>query len=454
MLKARKMRSFFFVLALLATVSAVSIDVNDKDSICEAASYVANGELNYYEGLKYGGTVGMFASPNYWWNAGEAFGGLLDYFTFCDSGNKSLEKLIFNGMYHQAGDQYNYIPSNQSLTEGNDDQGVWGMAIIAAVERNFTDPEHSWLSMAQAIYNTMNSRWDTKHCGGGLRWQIFTWNSGYNYKNSISNGCLFHISARLARYLKNDTYAKTAEKVWDWMEELFFHEDDGELVIYDGAPIEENCTDHTTLKWSYTYGIFMSGAAYMYNYTEEAIWKQRVEEIWQVASSFFFDDNKIMQETQCWNNGDPKCNNDQRSFRSLFSRSIQLTSVLVPDMYDEMRPYVEASAEGAAKSCSGGSDGVTCGQNWSTGKWDEVYGLGEQQCALEVMMALLARDVDPPYTSKNGGTSKSQPNAGIDSQDNINEKELKITGKDKAGAGVLTAIVLAIILGGAVWMLF
>ena len=76
-------------------------------------------------------------------------------------------------MYHQAGENYNYIPSNQSMTEGNDDQGVWGMAIMEAVERNFTEPEsHSWLEMVQAVFNTMNARWDADNCGGGLRWQI------------------------------------------------------------------------------------------------------------------------------------------------------------------------------------------------------------------------------------------------------------------------------------------
>ena len=95
------------------------------------------------------------------------------FYTYCQSDNSTLEKLIYNGMYHQAGENYNYIPSNQSMTEGNDDQGVWGMAIMEAVERNFTEPEsHSWLEMVQAVFNTMNARWDADNCGGGLRWQI------------------------------------------------------------------------------------------------------------------------------------------------------------------------------------------------------------------------------------------------------------------------------------------
>lgn len=66
----------------------------------------------------------------------------------------------------------------------------------------------------------MASRWDTQYCGGGLRWQIFSWNNGYDYKNSVSNAALFHIAARLARYTGNQTYVDWAVKVFDWMESI------------------------------------------------------------------------------------------------------------------------------------------------------------------------------------------------------------------------------------------
>lgn len=437
-----------------ALVCSIDLNINDKDSICSAAKIVSDGMWNYYEGFKRGGTVGMFASPNYWWNAGEAFGGLVDYFTYCDSDNSTLEKWIYDGMYHQAGDNYNYIPSNQSTTEGNDDQGVWGMAIMEAVERNFTNPElHSWLEMAQAIFNTMDARWDTEHCGGGLRWQIFTWNSGYNYKNAISNGCLFHIAARLARYTGNESaYLPTAERVWNWMEEVNFltEEDNGNLRIYDGANIEENCTDVTDLRWSYTYGIFMAGCAYLYNVTGDETWKFRTHEIVEAATNYFFTkDDKVMQETTCQPH--KKCNNDQRSFRSLFSRCLGLTMVIIPDFEDMIRPYLETSAEAAAQSCSGGSDGVTCGENWSASGWDGVYGLGEQMSSLEVILSLIAEE---PISVQTGGTNRSNYAAGTDTEDTTNKNKIDITGKDRAGAGVLTAIVLAILLGGGIWMIF
>ncbi|KAI3402394.2 DFG5 [Candida oxycetoniae] len=393
----------------------------------------------------------MFAQPNYWWNAGEAFGGLVDYFTFCDPKNETLQNLIHDGMYHQAGENYNYIPSNQSMTEGNDDQGVWGMAIMEAVERNLTNPDsHSWLEMAQAIFNTMNARWDTEHCGGGLRWQIFTWNSGYDYKNSISNGCLFHMAARLARYTGNDTvYIEAAERVWNWMDDVKFltEEDNGNFRVYDGAKIDGNCTVVTSLRWSYTYGVFMTGCAYLYNFTGDEIWRTRTEEIVEASLSYFFTPEQIMQETTCQPSN--LCNNDQRSFRSLFSRCLGLTMLIIPELEPQIRPYLEKSAVAAAQSCSGSYDQVTCGENWSFNGWDGVYGLGEQMSALEVMMSLI---VEQPLSIASGGSNRTNYEAGFDSKDTSNKNEITVTTKDKAGAGALTAIVLIILLAGSIWM--
>ncbi|KAG7665070.1 uncharacterized protein J8A68_001379 [[Candida] subhashii] len=76
-----------------------------------------------YEGFKPGGVIGMFAK-SFWQHAGLAFGGLLDYYTFCDNTNKTLEGWILDGMYHQAGENFDYVVANQSMTEGNDDQGI------------------------------------------------------------------------------------------------------------------------------------------------------------------------------------------------------------------------------------------------------------------------------------------------------------------------------------------
>lgn len=138
---------------------------------------------------------------------------------------------------------------------------------MSAVELKFADPPAkypSWLGLAQAVFNLQVSRWDTEHCKGGLRWQIFAFNKGYNYKNSISNGGFFQLAARLARYTGNATYAQWADKTWDWMESTPLITDN--YAIYDGVPIDNNCANPSKIQWTYNVGTFLMGAANMYNY--------------------------------------------------------------------------------------------------------------------------------------------------------------------------------------------
>ena len=101
-------------------------------------------------------------------------------------------------------------------------------------------------------------------CGGGLRWQIFPFNKGYDYKNTISNGGFFQLAARLARYTGNDTYAQWAEKSYDWMLGTPLLTDD--YAVYDGTHVDRNCTVPEKTQWTYNVGTFLMGAVNMYNY--------------------------------------------------------------------------------------------------------------------------------------------------------------------------------------------
>jgi mannan endo-1,6-alpha-mannosidase len=123
----------------------------------------------------------------------------------------------------QVGANDDYMPANQTHSEGNDDQCFWGLAAMSAAELAFPNPPSSqpqWLALAQAVFNEQMNRWDPDNCGGGLRWQIFPFNAGYDYKNSICNGCLFHLGARLARYTGNNTYVDYCNQLYDWLEQV------------------------------------------------------------------------------------------------------------------------------------------------------------------------------------------------------------------------------------------
>lgn len=438
-----------------ALSAALELETGNKDSVCNAATLIIKGMMDYYEGIRYGGTVGMFQSPYYWWEAGEAFGGMIDTWAWCK--NDTYETIIYDALMAQRGSQKNYIPANQSTTEGNDDQAFWGLAVLEAAEKNFTNPpsdQPGWLALSQAVYNTMRSRWDSANCGGGLRWQIFQWNSGYDYKNTISNSALFVIAARLARYTGNTTYVDTAEMVWDWLEEVKFVQNSSSgIVVYDGANIgTNNCSTIHKQTWSYNYGLLLSGTAYLYNQTEDEKWLSRLNEVYLgIESTFVNASTGIIAETMCQNQG--TCNNDQRSFKSIFSRCLGQAAILVPQYRDKMMDIINKSAAGAAQSCSGGSDGHTCGINWSYGGWDGWYGLGEQMSALEIIQNTLVLQNPAPLTNKTGGTSQGDVNAGLTSRETTNVNEITVTGKDKAGAGIASAVVLALFVGISVWTL-
>lgn len=434
--------------------TALQMDFTSKDSINNGLGLIAKGLMDYYNGNQTGQTPGMFTYPYYWWEAGAAWGSMIDFWYY--TGNDTYNDILKSSLLFQVGRDWDYMPANQTTTEGNDDQGFWGIAVMAAAEKNFTNPaddQPQWLYLAQAVFNTMASRWDTDHCGGGLRWQIFTWNNGYNYKNSVANGCLFNIAARLARYTHNETYAEWATKVWNWTQQIGFIQTSGDnWPIYDGATIESACAAVSPLEWTYNSGLFLSGAAVMYNHTNDTVWLNRAQHIWGRAQVFFMDGTNIMYEAAC--QPTMQCNNDQRSFKGIFSRFLGLTCLMAPVMSNEIQAYLLSTTPGVLSSCSGGNDGHTCGLNWGAGKWDGVYGLGEQISALEALQNRLVWTKPGPYQITTGGTSQGNGSAGTSITKVITANDLTITGKDRAGAGIITAVCLLFMLILAWWMMF
>ncbi|WPK26577.1 hypothetical protein PUMCH_003935 [Australozyma saopauloensis] len=451
--------AIFLPLLAAIQVAAIPLDTNNVTSIKNACALIADGLLDYYDGNKYGGTVGMFTWPYYWWEAGGAWGSLLDYSYYME--NHTYDELIKTALTYQVGDDYNYVPLNQTTTEGNDDQAFWGIAVMSAAERNFlnpSDPKLAWLSLAQAVFNTMSSRWDMGDCNGGLRWQIFQWNTGYDYKNSVSNGALFHIGARLARYTGNNTYVDWCEKVFDWMYGVGLLTEGEWWFVYDGVKIYNNCSNITKLQWSYNQGLMLSGCAYLYNFTGDQKWYNRTMSLLHATTVFFYnksEDAQIMYEASCQlpTSNYATCNNDQRSFKAYLSRFLGLTSIMVPDTYDIIRTWLVDSANAASwSSCSGGSDGHTCGLSWTNTTWDGYYGLGEQMSALEVIQNLRVRDFPPPLTANTGGSSIGNPAAGFGSSSN-SLAPLTLSTKDKVGAAIITAVVGVAIIGTTAWLL-
>lgn len=172
--------------------------------------------------------------------------------------------------------------------------------------------------------------------------------------------------------------------------------------------------------------------------TQAALWQTRVESLWNATDIFFTTSPaKVMYEVACEPSGN--CDTDQLSFKAHLSRWMAATIKVAPFLTDSILPYLQASASAAAESCTGGTDGVTCGTKWTVGKWDGAYGVGQQMSALQVVQANLIANVAGPLTSSTGGTSQGDVSAGTGGDSSVVNSS-PIETKDRAGAGIITAM--------------
>lgn len=76
-------------------------------------------------------------------------------------------------------------------------------------------------------------------------------------------------------------------------------------------------------------------------------------------------------------------------------------------------------------------------------------------CALAVIGATQITPSMVPLTANTGGNSKSNPNAGNDAPHNPEDefKKNPITTADKAGAAILTLLVVGAVIGLSVWII-
>lgn len=412
--------------------------------------------LAYYTGGVEGQVVsqmpGVLPGPYYWWEAGAMMGSLIEYHYY--TGDTSFNSLVTEAMLFQTGPDANYMPPNQTQSLGNDDQCFWALSAMSAAETRFPNPgpeEPQWLALAQAVFNTQAHRWDMSSCGGGLKWQIFAFNLGYDYKNAISNGCFFNLAARLGAYTHNDTYLEWANRVWDWEQAVGLIGEN--YMVYDGTGDLENCTSLSHIQWTYNAGIHILGAAMMWRETtgsQQALWQTRLSALLESAKVFFTGDSPTMYEAACEPPGN--CNVDQLSFKAYFSRWLGATAKIAPFTHDIILPLLQSSAQAAALSCTGGIQGTLCGMRWTAGTWDGTDGVGQQMCALEVIQTNLLDSVPARVSDGNGGISQGNPAAGGDTNDNLVQLR-PITTADRAGAGILTAVAVILTVGGGGWLL-
>jgi mannan endo-1,6-alpha-mannosidase len=166
----------------------------------------------------------------------------------------------------------------------------------------------------------------------------------------------------------------------------------------------------------------------------------------------------VIVEVDCELTEPASCDTDMKSFKAYFTRWLAATAKVAPFTYDQIAKFLLTSAQAAAAQCTGGAQGRACGLRWvhdgKTGVWDGTTGVGEQMSALEVIQSTLIGQTAGPVTNNTGGTSIGNSNAGsssIKDAAGLDNSWIPTTG-DKASAGILTAVVLAGVVGGMGWI--
>jgi mannan endo-1,6-alpha-mannosidase len=330
------------------------------DSVKSAASIIAQSIIDQYPGSKSGQIPGLFPTPYYWWSAGAVWDTMVDYWFL--TGDASYNTVVETALQFQVGENNDYQPVNQTKDEGNDDQSTWGLAALTAAERNFPAPSSNlsnWSLLAENVFNEQVSRWDTTSCNGGLRWQIFSFNNGYNYKNTLANANFFQLAARLGHYTGNTTYSDWANQTFDWLQNVGLLASDGS--VYDGSDLTINCSQINHLEWTIGAGSLLSGSAYMYNMTGNTIWQQRITTLLSNIQSKFFT-NSVMIEQACESHGN--CDTDERFYKGILAMDMARTAVVAPFTAAAILPLLQSTAKAAVNTACSSSNG-TCGFDWT-----------------------------------------------------------------------------------------
>lgn len=258
---------------LAGNALAIELDLDNESSIRDAAAAIAaNIVLRYTNATDVsGGNPGLVGEPYYFWENGLAWDSLINY--WYQTGDDSCNDFIAYSLRHQLGENNDFMPANQTKSEGNDDQSTWALAAMTAAESGFpedvlADLNTTWADIAITVFNQQAERWDYETCAGGLRWQIFSFNNGYDYMNSISNGNFYQLASRLTRFTGNSTYEEWSDRVLGWSVNVGLIADEDAAIpgaVFDGTGAKDTCSDVNRLQWSANAGTYLAGAAYAWN---------------------------------------------------------------------------------------------------------------------------------------------------------------------------------------------
>lgn len=431
--------------------AALKVDLKSTSSIKEAVKDVASDAVSYYQGSKPNNIPGILdqqppAGKYWWWTGSVLWSTLLDHWRY--TGDETYNGLISQGLLHQKGPNNDFIHHNWTASLSEDDLGFWAMAAMQAAELDFPAPSQdglkNWVDLASNVFAGKVVRYDEATCNGGFHWQLSQTNVGYNYKNAISSAVFINLGARLSRYTGNGTYAELAEESWKWLTEVGYIDEDSK--VFDGAHVEQNCTDINKAQFSYNAAVLLEGAAHLYNSTTgeaQTRWRNRLAGMANTTLDVFFP-NGTHVEIPCESlTRKDACTGDMKFFKGITLRSLANVAQLAPFLRDGIVKTFKTNAEAAVKTCTGGDNDRQCGFSWLREGDD---GLGDAAGALNVLTALdvlLIDDVAQKVFAKGSVSSGSSGSSSGNGMDGGDAQQQKPSGSAGSVTGVTAVMILA-----------
>ncbi|KAL9095935.1 MAG: hypothetical protein Q9165_001933 [Trypethelium subeluteriae] len=385
---------------------AIDLDIRDESSIKAAAKTITGDIVNIFNGSD-NSNVGLFPKAYSWSESAIIWDAFIDYWFL--TGDGQYNDLVSGSILSQQGPNLDFMPVNQTASEGNDDQAFWGLAAMSAGERAFPvlSGQSTWLTLAENVFNEQAARWDNQSCNGGLRWQIFTFNNGYDEKTSLANALFFQLAARLAQFTGNQTYVTWADQTFTWLQNSGLITPD--YVAWSSTSVSSNCSSFNHIQWSANFSPLISGSAILSNITngtQQTTWQTRTQGLLSATSPWFSSPSSssnsssssssspstpknILYEAAC--EPSQTCTADTLTYKGLLASSLAQTALFDPANAARILPILQASAPAAAQSCSGktAASQSACGVSWLGGGFDGDSGLSQEYAALSAVLALL-----------------------------------------------------------------
>jgi len=170
-----------------------------------------------------------------------------------------------------------------------------------------------YMSSADKIYQIIANEWDST-CGGGV-W----WSSAHTYKNAITNELFLYTSADGFLRTGNQQYLTNAKNVWAWLSASGMRNSQG--LWNDGLDFN-TCQNNGQTTWTYNQGVVASGLAALSQATGDKSLLDQAE-ITLDATIALLTTNDILKESCDSATGASECNNDQVSFKGIWTKHLQ-----------------------------------------------------------------------------------------------------------------------------------